>query len=289
MKDPFGPWLHLGTGQEVIPTVLGSILRKDDFVMLHYRMKQFLFIKGIPLGPVIAGYIERLMYPDKDSYILDFDLQRGLLGHSSSLGEDVPIYTGAAMAAKIKKEDKVAVCCFGDGTSNRGPVHESLNMASAWKLPIVFVVDNNQYAISMPIDQAMGNTNIADRAIGYGMPGVRVDGTDVLAAYEVMLEAVKRARSGKGPSLVVVESQRLGGHNIGDPQVYRPKGELEELRKTRDPFPIYREALLKKKILTEEVSKKMEEEVKNQLEEAVAYAKSMPFPKIENLLKKAIE
>jgi pyruvate dehydrogenase E1 component alpha subunit len=206
----------------------------------------------------------------------------GLLGISGSLGEDVPIYVGAALSSKQLGIDLVTVCFFGEGTANRGPVHEAMNLAAIWKLPIVFICENNQYAISMHVSRAFAIADIADRAAGYGMPGVVVDGNDVIACYEVAYDAIKRAREGGGPSFIEDKTYRLRGHWEGDPESYRPKEEIEEWRK-KEPLKRYRERLLKLGILTAEDVERYDAEITAEIEEAVKYAESLPRPSLEEL------
>src|SRR3990172_10628034 len=169
----FSGWLHLGAGQEAMPVAVGAAVREGDYMKPDYRGAHCAVARGVPLrsifGTLMAKTTER---PEGDWWAPEY----GLLGISSSLGEDIPIYVGVALAQKQLGTSRVTVCVFGDGTSNRGPVHEGMNWAAAWKLPIVFICVNNQYAVSTSVRQAFAGENIADRAVGYGMPGSVVDG-----------------------------------------------------------------------------------------------------------------
>jgi len=175
------------------------------------------------------------------------------------------------------------VCFFGDGTANRGPVHESMNLAACWTLPIVFICDNNQYAISMPSSRSCMAADIADRAAGYGMPGMVVDGNDVIACYEAAYDAIKRAREGRGPSFIESKTYRLRGHFEGDSQSYRTKEEVEEAWK-REPIGRFREAMLKAGVLTQEDVVRYDKETTAEIEEALEYGMNLPSPSIEDLM-----
>lgn len=287
-KEPFGPYIHSGAYQEVAPVVASLLLGKKDFIKLHHRFGYCQHAKGVPLKEVVAGEMFRKVGPRKSLEFKDYAPEYGLLGKSGSLGEDVPIYTGAALAQQIKKTGGVTVCIFGDGSSSRGPIHEAMLVAGVWKLPIVYVIINNRYAVSTPVSQQTANTRLSDRALGYGMPGYEVDGNDVLAFYEVCDRAIKMAREGKGPSLISANTYRIYGHSFGDSQTYRPKGEAEEWRKL-DPIPRYQKLLIDRGVLTEELAGRIEAEVLAELEEAVKYGRSLPVPPVEDLARTAFD
>jgi pyruvate dehydrogenase E1 component alpha subunit len=276
----FSGWLHLGAGQEAMPVAVGSILRKDDYLKPG-RGEHCAVAKGVPLKSIFASMMAKKQQTEKPESGV-YAPEYGLLGISGSLGEDVPIYVGAALSSKQLGIDLVTVCFFGEGTANRGPVHEAMNLAAIWKLPIVFICENNQYAISMHVSRAFAIADIADRAAGYGMPGVVVDGNDVIACYEVAYDAIKRAREGGGPSFIEDKTYRLRGHWEGDPERYRPKEEIEEWRK-KEPLKRYRERLLKLGILTAEDVERYDAEITAEIEEAVKYAESLPRPSLEEL------
>jgi len=288
LKEPFGPYIHRGWGQEAMPIATCMALKKDDFIKTHMRFGYCQFAKGVPLKEVVAGEMMKKVSPELCLEIRDFNLEYGLLGKNGILAEDVPLYVGAAVSAQIRKTDQVALIIFGDGSSNRGPVHESMNIAAVWKLPVIFVCVNNRYAMSTPSSQTFAAKKLSDRALGYGMPGYDVDGNDMIACYETVSEAIKRAREGKGPSFIVANTYRIYGHLEGDPQTYRPKGEVEEWIKF-DPLPRYKKTLMNKGILTEEMSNKFEEEIESELNEAFKYSRALPFPDPEDLLKVALD
>ena len=281
-KSPFGPYIHSGAFQEVTPVVSAFLLRRDDYIKLHMRFGYCQHAKGVPLREVIAGEMFKKIGPGKSLEFKDFAPEYGLMGKSGSLGEDIPIYVGLAAAEKIKGTDRVTICIFGDGTSSRGPVHEGMNIAAVWKLPIVFIICNNQWAVSTPVSQQTGNTRMSDRALGYGMPGVEVDGNDVLAFYEVCGAAIKRARAGMGPSLISANTYRVYGHSFGDSQKYRPAGEPEEWRKL-DPIPRYKKLLRERGVFTEDEAARIEKDVLAAIDDAVQYARALPEPPLQDL------
>ena len=212
----------------------------------------------------------------------------GVIGKSGVLGEDGPMYLGAALSAMIRKSGQVTVYTCGDGTANRAPIHECMVVAAAWKLPIVFMIQNNQYGEGTSVKKVYAIDDLSDRAKAYGFPGQSVDGNDVIATYEVVKEYVDRARSGGGPGLIVFETYRLRGHSEGDPQVYRPKGEVEEWWK-KDPLPRYQKRLMEMGVLTEEDVSKLEAEIKAELEEATEAALKIPTRSLEDQLKSAVD
>jgi TPP-dependent pyruvate/acetoin dehydrogenase alpha subunit len=263
-------------------------LRKDDFIKTHMRFGYCQFAKGVPLKEVVAGEMMKKVSPELCLEIRDFNLEYGLLGKNGILAEDVPLYVGAAASAQIRKTDQVSLIIFGDGSSNRGPVHESMNIAAVWKLPVIFVCVNNRYAMSTPSSQTFAAKKLSDRALGYGMQGYEVDGNNMIACYETVSGAIKRAREEKGPSFIVANTYRIYGHLEGDPQTYRPKGEVEEWIKF-DPLPRYKKTLMSKGILTEEMSNKFEREIESKLNEAFKYSRKLSFPDPEDLLKVALD
>lgn len=204
-------------------------------------------------------------------------VELGILGANGIVGGGGPIANGAALAAKYKGLDTVAACFFGDGASNQGTTQEALNLASAWRLPVIFVNENNGYGISCPTCKSMAVTDIADRAAAYDIPGVVVDGNDVLAVYEAVSEAVKRARAGDGPSLVECKTYRWRGHFEGDVCVYRDESEVEDWRK-KDPIKRFQEKLLAEGILTQEQVDQLRQKIGKELEEAVTFAEESPLP-----------
>jgi pyruvate dehydrogenase E1 component alpha subunit len=203
--------------------------------------------------------------------------ETGSLGALAVVGAGIPIAVGAALAFKMRGEDRVAVPFTGDGATNTGNFHEGLNMASIWDLPVVFVVENNQYAVSTHIRETVRVEDLSSRAGSYGMPGVRVDGFDVLAVYEAATAAVERARRGDGPTLLVTEAYRFEGHYAGEPQVYRDKAEVQEYLK-KDPIPRFRRYLVETEKASQDEVAATDADVKREIADALEFAKRSPDP-----------
>jgi len=189
---------------------------------------------------------------------------------------------GAALSSQMRGVDQVTLCFFGDGAANMGIFHESLNLAAIWELPVVFVCENNQYAMSMSVQEAFPIKDIADRACAYNMPGVVVDGNDVLAVHDAVAEAVDRARAGEGPTLIECKTYRWRGHSKSDAQKYRTRDELESW-KQKDPIARFESFLLDQGLFTEEELQEIERQAQESIEEAVAFAESSPEPKVEEI------
>jgi pyruvate dehydrogenase E1 component alpha subunit len=206
------------------------------------------------------------------------DINLGILGANGIVGGGPPLATGAALAAQYRDTDAVAVCFFGDGASNQGTTHEAMNLAACWKLPVIFVNENNMYGLSACTLDTMCIADIADRASAYGIPGVVVDGNDVVAVYEATVEAVKRARKGQGPTLIECKTYRHRGHTEGDPgTAYRSKEEIEDWKK-KDPIPRFEKKLIKLKIMTRKKMDAIKQAFDTELEEGIRFAEESPYP-----------
>jgi len=215
-----------------------------------------------------------------------YSKEDGYLGSNGIVGAGIPIATGAAFSAKYRGTNQVAVSFFGDGANNTGGFHESLNFAGLWKLPVVYVCENNLYATQMPFLKATAGQNVAIRAQGYAMPGVQVDGQDVLAVYEAAGEAIARARAGQGPTLIECKTYRFGGHAMDDPGTgYRPAEEIAAW-KARDPIKLLASKLLEGKLATQAELDGIAEEVEAVLKDALDYALNSPFPAPEDAVTK---
>uniref|UniRef100_UPI00036C7FA9 thiamine pyrophosphate-dependent dehydrogenase E1 component subunit alpha n=1 Tax=Brevibacillus massiliensis TaxID=1118054 RepID=UPI00036C7FA9 len=198
-------------------------------------------------------------------------------------GGGIPIAVGAALTSQMKKLGYVTLSFFGDGASNEGSFHESLNMASIWKLPVVFICENNQYGMSGSVKEMINIENIAERAASYGIPGVVVDGNDIFAVMNVVAEAVARARSGEGPTLVEAKTYRWKGHSKSDAKKYRTREEEMEWRTNRDPIARMRQVLIDEAILTEAQADEIEQKAKKEIEDAVVFAENSPMPSLDTL------
>jgi pyruvate dehydrogenase E1 component alpha subunit len=278
-------FVHLYLGEEAVAVGACSCLTDRDSITSTHRGHGHLIAKGGDLKLMMAEIFGKSTGYCKGKggsmHIADFDL--GILGANGIVGGGGPLATGAALAAKYKKTDDVTICFFGDGASNQGTTQESLNMASAWKLPVVFVNENNGYGISCPQCKSMAVTDIADRAAAYDMPGVVVDGNDVLAVHEAVGEAVKRARRGEGPTLVECKTYRWRGHFEGDACTYRCTEELNEWM-AKDPIPRFEEKLVESGLATAEELEGVKAAVKKELDAALEFAQSSPLPELSALL-----
>jgi pyruvate dehydrogenase E1 component alpha subunit len=278
-------FVHLYIGEEAIATGVCATLRKDDFITSTHRGHGHTIAKGADLKKMAAeifgkstGYCRG---KGGSMHIADFSI--GMLGANGVVGGGYNLAVGAALAAKMRKTGQVAVCFFGDGASNRGTFHEAMNMAAAFKLPAIFVCENNQYASTTPYRTTTSVENIADRAVGYGVPGIVVDGNDVFAVYEAARAAVERARAGGGPSLIEAKTYRIKGHFVGDPELYRSREEVRERFETDDPLKNFRKQVLAANQLTKGELEEIEEQVQEELNAAIAFAEESPFPEPEEL------
>lgn len=286
------PTLLSGSGEEAIPVGICASLHPDDYFQPHHRGMSDGLAKGLDPKLLFAECYGKPagICKGKGGNMHIADFQHGNIGIYAILGAGLPISTGVALAQKMQKTNRVIVAMIGDGGSSEGTFHESLNMAAIWKLPIVYVVQNNQYAMTTSVSDAISVKDISDRAKSYGIPGATIDGTDVLAVYETVYEAVERARRGDGPSLVECKTMRWYGHHSGagdDEQMgwrYRPEGEAEKAREN-DPITKLEKYLLDKQILTEKEAEEIKKSVKKEIEDAVTFAKSCPDPKPEDALK----
>jgi acetoin:2,6-dichlorophenolindophenol oxidoreductase subunit alpha len=279
-------FIHLSIGQEASSVGVCSALRPDDYIATTHRGHGHVIAKGANLPKMVAELMGRRTGYCKGKggsmHIADFSL--GILGANGVVAGGFPIITGAGLSIKLRHTDQVAVCFFGDGASNRGPVHEAMNMASIWKLPILFVCENNCYASTTPQTYACSVNNIATRAAAYNFPGVTVDGNDILAVREAADKAVERARRGEGPTLLENKTYRRRGHFEGDPQKYRTQEEVAKWEKKNDPLLRFACMLKKEKILTDKKEKEIQAEVDDELREAVAFAEQSEYPRPEEAL-----
>ena len=277
--------VHVYIGEEAVATGAIAHLRKDDYIMSTHRGHGHMIAKG--------GQTDRMMaelFAKKTGYCLGkggsmhiADLDIGMLGAAGIVGSGIPIATGAGLSAKMRGTDQVTLCFFGDGASNLGRFHEGINLGAVWKLPVIYICENNLWAVSVPTSCSLAISNIADRAIGYGIPGIVVDGMDVMAVYEAAGEAVARARRGEGPTLIEAKTYRFRGHFEGDSGTYRPKEEIEEWLK-RDPLKSFKEKLLEMKLLTEKKADEIDQEMLAETDQAVKFAQESPFPEPEETL-----
>jgi len=272
-------FVHLYVGEEAVATGVCANLREDDYITSTHRGHGHLISKGGDIKLMMAELLGKKTGYCKGKggsmHIADLDL--GILGANGIVGGGPPLASGAALASQYLGKDLVTACFFGDGAANQGTTHEAMNLATCWKLPVVFVNENNMYGISSCTTSSMCVADIADRAAAYDMPGVVVDGNDVMAVYEAASEALKRAREGEGPSLIECKTYRHKGHFEGDPCVYRNEEELREW-KAKDPLPRFEKKLLDIQVLTREKIEEIKGSIEKDLAEAVSFAEESPFP-----------
>lgn len=271
--------IHLYVGEEAVAVGVCSNLNVDDYITSTHRGHGHCIAKGADLRRTMAEILGKKTGYCKGKggsmHIADFAV--GMLGATAVVGAGLPIAVGAGLSAKLRKTSQVVACFFGEGASNQGTFHESINMASVWALPVVFVCENNLYAMGTRQSRIMNIQNVADRAAAYGIPGVIVDGNDVLVVYEAARTAVERARAGKGPTLIECKTYRHKGHSRVDSGKYRPKEEVEEWL-GKDPIKRFRQAMLGNGILTQTELEHVEKEVADEVADAVKFALDSPYP-----------
>jgi pyruvate dehydrogenase E1 component alpha subunit len=277
--------IHLYAGEEAVAVGVCSNLRKDDYITSTHRGHGHCLAKGADPKRVMAEILGKKTGYCKGKggsmHIADFSI--GMLGATAVVGAGIPIAAGAGLSIKLRGTDQVVACFFGEGASNQGTFHEGINMAAIWNLPVIFVCENNLYAMGTRQSKVMKIENIADRAVAYGIPGVVVDGNDVSAVYKASHEAVERARRGEGPTLIECKTYRHKGHSRVDPARYRPKEEVEAWL-SKDPIKRLKEKLLQTKMLTETEIAKIEKELSAKIDEAVKFAMESPYPVPEEAL-----
>jgi pyruvate dehydrogenase E1 component alpha subunit len=279
---------HLYIGEEAVAVGACANLKEDDMITSTHRGHGHCIAKGADLNRMMAE-----LFGKKDGYCKGkggsmhiADMQIGMLGAMGIVGSGGPIAVGAALAAKKRKSGQVVICFFGDAATNTGAFHECANFASLYRLPVVFVCENNLYGISVSMKRHTRVKHIADRAAGYNMPGVTVDGNDVLKVYGAVGKAVEAARKGKGPTLVECMTYRFRGHFEGDPNLgerYRTKKEMEQWI-AKCPIKRFKKTMLDRKWASKKELEQMENDVRQQVEEAMAYANASPFPEGEETL-----
>lgn len=271
-------------GQEIIPAALAASLRDDDYLCTIYRGIHDMLAKGFPLDILWAELAGRATGSCKGKggpMHLTFP-EKGVMVTTGVVGSAMPIANGLGWAAQLDGTDRVAVATFGDGASNIGAFHEALNLASVWKLPVIFLCQNNQFAEHTTYAAGTSARQISDRAVGYSMPGVRVDGNDPAAMYAVAAEAVSRARAGEGPTLIEAMTFRFMGHVFGDPDACIPK-DMKDAAMAADPVPRFRAQLIADGIATEEQLAAIEAEIEAAIDKAVEFALASPFPDTDEL------
>lgn len=276
--------MHLSIGQEAGSVGSIATLRPTDLIIHHHRGHGHTIAKGADLTRMMAEFLGREAgyCRGRGGSMHIADIQGGNLGATGVVGGGIPTAVGIALALQMRRSDQVLLSYFGDGASNEGEFHEALNMASVWKLPVVFICDNNQYGMSMHMSKVMNIATISQRAVAYGIPGKTVDGNDVLAVYAAVAEAVEFARAGNGPTLIDCLSYRWRGHSKSDRNLYRTQQEIEEW-KTKCPIRRFKQVLAKAAILNGDQAEAIDQKAKTAVDRAAEEALTFPDPSPENM------
>ena len=272
--------LHSSIGQEAVPTGVCAHLKDDDYVLGTHRSHHHCIAKGVDLGDMMAELLGKVTGTNKGKggTMHIADITKGMLGANGVVGSNIPVATGVALAARVRGTDSVSVVFFGDGAANQGSLHESMNLASIWKLPVLFVCENNRYAESTPFEYAIAGGSVSNRAQGYDMPGVTVDGQSALDMFEVAGAAIKRARAGEGPTLIEAQTYRYHGHfGADDPLGYRTEEE-EAYYRERDCIDRLKAHILEVGHATEDGLKTIEDDAVERVAAATKFATESPFP-----------
>lgn len=277
--------VYLSTGEEAIAVGGAAALEPDDVIAPTHRDLGANLMKGITPKEYMAQYLAKQtgLTRGRDGNVHFGDITRGIIGFISPMADLLPVAAGVGLAFKLRRERRVVAAFFGDGASSRGDFHEALNLAAVLKLPVIFICHNNQYAYSTPLSRQMAIEHVADRAKAYGMPGISVDGNDVLAVRAAVSLAAARARTGEGPSLVEGKTMRMRGHAEHDDASYVPPALIEEWRR-RDPIDRFVAYLRDQKVLDDASAKAIDDRIAMEIEEAVLFAESSPLPDAKDLL-----
>ncbi len=276
---------HLYIGQEATAVGACKALNKDDYITSTHRGHGHCIAKGGDVKYMMAELLGRKTGYCKGKggsmHIVDIDI--GILGANGVVGGGIPIATGAGLSIKMRGTKQVVICFFGDGAVNQGSFHESLNLASIWNLPVIYIIENNLYGMSMAVSKAVKIERLADRAKAYNIPGIVMDGNDVINVYDTVSEAVEKVRNGEGPILIESLTYRWRGHSRSDARAYRTREEEAEWRE-KCPIKRFKERLIAEGLLTEEGFRELQMKVDEDLNSAVEFAKASPFPDPEDLL-----
>ncbi len=276
MAGELAPSLHVGAGHEVAQIAAIQALNSDDYILYGHRGLAYMIARGVSLADMLADFAgkEGATSRGKGGIMHVVDVSKGILGESGTVGGSFVVSVGVGMALKRKHPGKVVVYFFGDGTSNRGTFHESLNWAAVQKLPCIYFCENNGFAVSVPASRSTAVENIADRASGYGVPGLVIDGNDPVAVHEVMEQAVVRARAGQGPTLIEAKVTRLKGHYVADQQEYRADRDTVA---EKDPLPKLQQMLLDIGVINQRAVADIEADADRQIDAAVETVRAAPL------------
>jgi pyruvate dehydrogenase E1 component subunit alpha len=284
-RGNIGGFMHLYIGQEAVGVGSISTLRPDDKILSSYREHGHALVRGMDPGAVMAELFGKITgcSKGKGGSMHMWSNELGIWGGNAIVAAQMPIAAGVALAAQYQGQDSVTVCFFGDGAVDEGAFHESLNLASIWQLPIVYICENNQYSMGMAVEKAWAVDSLLPRAAAYNIPGEQVDGMNVIAVYEAVKPAVERARSGQGPTLLEIKTYRFRGHSMTDPAYYRTREEEQQWRTTRDPIGIFERKLLEMDVVTQEELDANDARAIQVAEDAAAFAEQSSFPALDEL------
>ena len=284
-RGKIGGFMHLYIGQEAVGVGSITALRPEDKILCSYREHGHALAKGMDPGAVMAELFGKITgcSKGKGGSMHMWSNELGLYGGNGIVAAQLPIAAGVAFAAKYQGQDNVVACYFGDGAVDEGAFHESLNLASVWKLPVVYVCENNQYSMGMAVGKAWAVDSLLPRAAAYNMPGDQVEGMDVIAVYESMKQAVERARNDEGPTLLEIKTYRFRGHSMTDPAYYRTREEEQQWRTTRDPIGIFEKKLLDNGLATQAEFNDNDAKAIQLSEDAAEFAENSPDPSLDEL------
>ena len=284
-KGEIPGFVHLYAGEEAIATAVCAHLNDSDYITSTHRGHGHCIAKGCDLNGMMAEIYgkETGLCKGKGGSMHIADIDKGMLGANGMVGGGFPLAVGAGLRNKYLKTDRVVVCFFGDGAANEGTFHEGLNLASIWKLPVIFVCENNMFAEATPQSYASGSKTIAERSVAYNMPGVRIDGKNVLEVYEEAEKAIKRARNGEGPTLIECVTYRDYGHFEGDEQKYKAKDGAEKELADIDCIPLFRKQAIELNLMSEIEADEIEKISAEKIQAAIKFAEESPEPRPESL------
>jgi pyruvate dehydrogenase E1 component alpha subunit len=283
-KAKAGGFLHLAIGEEATIVGTTSVMRDDDYLIGTYRTHGHAIARGTDPKRVMAELFGRVdgTSGGRGGSMHIFDAEHRFMGGYGIVGGSLPLAAGFGLSADYREEDWVTVCMFGDGASNTGNFGETMNLSALWKLPVVYLVENNHYGMGTSLERHSAVTDLSKKAEGYGVPGVRVDGMDVLAVRETVAEHIRIAREERQPTLIEAFTYRYRGHSAADPEVYREKAEVEEWQQ-KDPLKTFSERLISEKVLTQDEVDEIRAEAERIVLEAVEFADASPEPPLDSL------
>lgn len=280
-----GGFLHLYIGEEAVAVGALATLRDDDHLLTHYRDHGWALARGVEPGPVMAELLGKAtgVSKGKGGSMHLCDPKRHFWGGYAIVGGHLPLAVGVAFAMRYQGNDRLALAVFGDGATNIGEFHESLNMAALWRLPVIFLCENNLYGMGTQVKRASAVAEMAQKACAYGIPAEQCNGMDVFSVYNAMQRAVQRARAGEGPTFVEAKTYRFRGHSMADPELYRQHEEVEAFEECCDPIESLRDHILREQVATPEELTEVEQQAARAVEEAVRFAEESPPPSLDAL------